>query len=405
MSSCGFQFRYRLSGLPPSIRHFVPGGKQGLVPGDMVSLDGDAPALAATNDVSLLGCVIEPRADDGPNIAVIADDDAVYGVADPHVRAAGINLDITGGSGAQTVKTSVNDDFEVVAASTADEETLLRITFGRHCDFIRSVPPGETAATWKALPPAHERQLVMAAAAGDPRAVEALVDAFLPAIAGVARLYRNVARVERAELLQEGVVGLLRAIRRFDPSLGTPFWAYATWWVRQGMQQLISEVARPTVLSDRAQRRLARIREARRAHVQAEGREPSPSELAALVGLSRDQVESLLVAERAPQPLQTRAEDDDGHPGIGETLADPVAEEEYERIMTRLEIETIRDLTKTLTPREREILYLHYGLEGAPPQTLRTIGETIGISAERVRQIEEQTLEKLRRSATLEPPA
>jgi len=404
MNSFGFHFRYRLSGLPPSIQRFAPGVKLGLVPGDMVSLDGEAPALAATSDVSLLGCVIEPRAEDGPNLAVIADEDAVYSVADPHERTVGTNLDLTGNSGAQTVKASVNDDFEVIAASTADEETLLRITFGRHCDFIVAVPAGETAATWRSLTPARERQLVMAAAAGDPEACEELVDAFLPAIAGVARLYRNVAAVQRAELLQEGVVGLLRAIRRFDPSLNTPFWAYATWWVRQGMQQLISEVTRPTVLSDRAQRGLARIREARRAHVEAEGREPSPRELAALVDLSLEQVESLLAVERTPQPLEARASD--GGPSvIGETLADPVAEEEYERVMTRLEIETIRDLTKTLDAREREILYLHYGLEGAPPQTLRAIGETIGISAERVRQIEAQTLEKLRRSATLGPIA
>jgi RNA polymerase primary sigma factor len=403
MSSLGFQFRYRLSGLPPSVRRFAL-VKPGFVPGDMVSLDGDVPALAATNDVSFLGCVIEPRPEGGPNIAVVADEDAVYGVVDPHERSVGTSLDLAGTSGAQTVKTSINDDFEVVAASTADEETLLRITFGRHCDFIVAVPPGETVATWRALTPARERQLVMAAAAGDPEACEELVDAFLPAIAGVARLYRSVAAVERAELLQEGVVGLLRAIRRFDPSLNTPFWAYATWWVRQGMQQLISEVTRPTVLSDRAQRGLARIRAARRAHVEAEGREPSPRELAALVDLSLEQVESLLVVERTPQPLEARA-NDGGPPAIGETLADPVAEDEYERVMTRLEIETIRDLTKTLDAREREILYLHYGLEGAPPQTLRAIGETIGISAERVRQIEEQTLEKLRRSATLDPPA
>jgi len=276
------------------------------------------------------------------------------------------------------VKTRVDDDVEV------------------------AVPHGESAARSKpTLTRARERQLVMKAAAGDSRASEELVDAFLPAIAGVARLYRNVATVEHAELLQEGVVGLLRATRRFDPSLGTPFWAYATWWVRQGMQQLVSEVARPTVLSDRAQRGLAHIRDQRRAYVQAEGREPSASELAARVGLSRDQVESLLVAERAPQPLQTATEDGDGHSAVGESLADPVAEEEYERIITRAEIETIRDLTKTLNHRERKILYLHYGLEGERPRTLRAIGELIGISAERVRQIEEQTLEKLRRAATL----
>ena len=77
MNSFGFHFRYRLSGLPPSIQRFAPGVKLGLVPGDMVSLDGEIPALAATSDVSFLGCVIEPSPEDGPNIAVIADEDAV----------------------------------------------------------------------------------------------------------------------------------------------------------------------------------------------------------------------------------------------------------------------------------------------------------------------------------------
>jgi RNA polymerase sigma factor (sigma-70 family) len=251
------------------------------------------------------------------------------------------------------------------------------------------------------LGPARERRLVLAAAAGEPRAREQLVEAFLPAIAGVARLYRNVPGVDRTELLQEGVVGLLRAAKRFDPSLGTPFWAYAAWWVRQSMQQLVSELTRPAVLSDRAQRGLAQIREARRGFFQEHGREPTTSELAALVELSREQVESLLVVERAPQPLQIPAPEGDEQPGR-DVLADPSAEQEYEQIISRLEIERLRDLTSTLTDREREILYQHYGIE-RPARTLREIGEALGISAERVRQIEEQSLEKLR-EAVLERP-
>jgi RNA polymerase sigma factor (sigma-70 family) len=402
VTSFGFYFRYRMSGLPPSTQRFAGWGEQGLVPGDMVRLDAGVPVLTATLDFCLLGCVIEPRADWETDIEVIADEDAVYGVADPHARDAGTNLDLAGGSGAQTVQESVNDDFEVVADSTAEEETLLRITLGRHCDFIAAVPVGEAAATWTALTPARERQLVMAAAAGDSDACAELVEAFLPAIASVARRYRGAETVERTELLQEGVVGLLRAMRRFDPSLGNPFWAYARWWVRQAMQQLISELTRPTVLSDRAQRGLARIREARRTHVQAHGREPSRNELAALVGLPRDLVESLLAAERAQQPLHVIEDDRQSRTGE-DALADPVAEEEFDRILSRLEIERIRDLTKALTAREREILYQHYGLDG-PPKTLRAIGEALGISHERVRQIEEQTLDKLR-AATLGPPA
>jgi RNA polymerase sigma factor (sigma-70 family) len=103
---------------------------------------------------------------------------------------------------------------------------------------------------------------VAAAAAGDSVACEQLVEAFLPSIAGVARIYRSTPGIDRAELMQEGVVGLLRAARRYDPARGTRFWAYASWWVRQAMQQLVAEMTRPVALSDRPLRGLARIKEA-----------------------------------------------------------------------------------------------------------------------------------------------
>ena len=254
-----------------------------------------------------------------------------------------------------------------------------------------------------ALAPAHERELVLAAAAGDRAACEELVEAFLPAIGGVARRYRTVRSVERAELLQEGVVGLLRAIRRFDPGISTPFWAYASWWVRQAMQQLVSEVARPTVLSDRAQRALARVREARRAHLQQHRREPSTAELAAASGLSRDQVERILVVERAPRQLSQQVEADDWTTGtLADHIADPVSEDEYERILEQLVTEQVSPLTDELDGRERSILYEHYGVSG-PPRPLREIAASLGLSAERVRQIEEQALEKLRAAASSGP--
>jgi RNA polymerase primary sigma factor len=224
--------------------------------------------------------------------------------------------------------------------------------------------------------------------------VRGLVAAFLPAVAAVARLYRGASTIDRAELLQEGVAGLLRAVKRFDPSLGNPFWAYASWWVRQAMQQLVSELTRPTVLSDRAQRELVRIRKARSLHLQAHGREPTTGELAGLLDLPREQVEQLLAAEQAALPLAVRLEDE--RAGVAEeALADPLAEDEYERILAALELEQVRDLTEELPSRERSILVRHYGLEG-PPRTLRELGAELGVSAERVRQIEEQALEKLR---------
>jgi DNA-directed RNA polymerase sigma subunit (sigma70/sigma32) len=105
----------------------------------------------------------------------------------------------------------------------------------------------------------HERELIAASDDGDAAATAELVEAFLPAIDSVAYLYRSFASLEQAEFRQEGVVGLLRAAKRYDQALETPFWAYACWWVRQAMQQLVADLIGPVVLSDRAARRLVRV--------------------------------------------------------------------------------------------------------------------------------------------------
>jgi len=116
---------------------------------------------------------------------------------------------------------------------------------------------------------ALEREEILAAQAGDERARRALVAAFMPLVGSVARRYLRNPALEREELLQEGVIGLLRALERFDAEQGTPFWAYVTWWVRQAMQQLVSEIVRPVVLSDRAARHLARAKQVQSRHMQA----------------------------------------------------------------------------------------------------------------------------------------
>jgi RNA polymerase sigma factor (sigma-70 family) len=254
------------------------------------------------------------------------------------------------------------------------------------------------AALIMALPPQRERELV-AAASSDATACANLVDAFLPAVASVARIYRGTAGVERAELLQGGVLGLLRAVRRFEPGLGVPFWAYASWWVRQAMQQLVSEVTGPAVLSDRAQRSLARIQDGRRTYVQEHGRRPTLDELAERAGLPPAQVESLLVIERTPLSLNEPVSGaDELSWTLGDLIADPVAEEAYEQVIARLDIARVRDLTLRLDERERAILYDHYGV-GRPSKTLSEIGTELGVSAERVRQIEEETFAKIRVAA------
>jgi RNA polymerase primary sigma factor len=240
-----------------------------------------------------------------------------------------------------------------------------------------------------------ERALVAAARAGDATARAQLVEAFTPLIASVARIYRESPQIERVELLQEGVVGLLRAIERYDPDRGVPFWGYATFWVRQAMQQLVAELTRPLVLSDRALRHLSHVKEAHRHAMQESGREPASEELATRAGLTVEQVESVLAADRPPRSTDESVEADDGAVGrFGDLIVDPLAHDEYERVLDAIEVQELLSLLSGLSDRERDVLVARYGLAGEV-QSLRDIGERLGVSAERVRQLERRALGKL----------
>jgi len=248
------------------------------------------------------------------------------------------------------------------------------------------------------MPVALERQLVEAAQAGDRRAREQLVEAFLPLIASVARVYRSSPTITRLELMQEGVVGLLRALERYDPALGVPLWGYAAWWVRQAMQQLVAELTRPIVLSDRALRQLSQLRRAHGEYVAEHGRDPSTRELADRAGITHEQAAEMLAVERVPQSLDETVGDDGELGKFGELLVDPLAADAYEQLLDHSEIEQIRALLGTLNERERTILRARYGLD-VRERSLRDIGERMGLSAERVRQIEQRALGKLRAAA------
>jgi RNA polymerase sigma factor (sigma-70 family) len=245
-----------------------------------------------------------------------------------------------------------------------------------------------------------EHDLVAAAQARRPGSREALVEAFLPLIGSVARIYRGTGAVDRSELMQAGVLGLLRALERYDPDRRTPFWAYASWWVRQAMQQLVSELEWPVVLSDRALRQLARVREARRTLLQRDGREPSRAELAARAGIARDQLERLTAAERRSRGLEEPVGGDtDSGSTFGDFVADPAAEDPYDRVLGRVETARVRRAFDELDARERWVVTQRFGLD-APARTLLDLACVLGVSAERVRQIEQAALDKLRATMT-----
>jgi RNA polymerase primary sigma factor len=248
-----------------------------------------------------------------------------------------------------------------------------------------------SAGSWKS-----ERELVSAAARHERAALDDLVELFTPHISSVARVYRNNAAVGRTELMQDGIVGLLRALERYDGSRGTPFWPYAAWWVRQAMQQLVAEMTREVVLSDRALRRLSRIRDARALWLRREKREPTVRELADVCGCGREDIQRLLAAELPPRGL---AESSGGVDGMGEPLGDRLADETsgdaYDAVDGRARVSDLRARCDDLSDRERHVLYAHFGLDG-PARTLRHIAGDLSLSIERIRQIEDGALGKLR---------
>jgi RNA polymerase sigma factor (sigma-70 family) len=240
-----------------------------------------------------------------------------------------------------------------------------------------------------------EQALVLFAKRGGARQREDLIEALRPSIASVARRYRHAKGVSHAELMQEGIVGLLRGLERFDPQRGVPFWAYASWWVRQAMQQLVSELSRPMVLSDRALRELAHVKETRRTLEQDWGREPTRHELTRAADVPSAHLERLICADQAPRGLQEPVSDQTtGATTLGDLVDDPRAQEAFERVAQRLCADQIPRLLALLTERERLVIRSRYGIE-ARKQTLGEVAADVGVSAERIRQIEQAALQKL----------
>jgi RNA polymerase sigma factor (sigma-70 family) len=253
------------------------------------------------------------------------------------------------------------------------------------------------------LTPQRERELIVASEAGDPDACRLLIEAFLPEINRLAYRFRRPGEIEQRELVQEGVAALLFAARRFDLELQTPFWAYAAFWVRKALQELVADLSRAVALSDRAVRSLAAIRAARSEHLQRHGHDPTTGELAEATGLARRQVEHLLAADRQPRSLEARiGPDDDTAGSVGDRIPDPDAEIAFDVVLDDIELSEVEGLANALSERELTVIRAHYGL-GESPMTLEQIGQRLGVSAERARQIESAALGKLR--AMLTQPA
>ena len=241
-------------------------------------------------------------------------------------------------------------------------------------------------------------ELVRRAQAGDSAAREQLIGNLLPLISALARRYRTEG-LNQTDLIQEGIVGLLRALERYDAERGVPFAAYATWWIRQSLQDARSDFIRPFRLPPKALRQLSQLKSEHQRIYQHEQRSAGVAELAERTSIDVDQAKALAAADARVRSLDEPVEGGEGERGVlGDLLEDPLSAEAYEQVIEAVAGEQLRALLSRLTDREREVVRARFGFDG-DAQKLVEIGERLGVSAERVRQIEERALAKLRRAA------